>query len=156
MKEKKADYSWLPTRHHSVLFTLAQADNHICRCFDALYDSVTGDTMQFQSVSREGRAHVTVKSVAPLSEAVARYAADALTQLRAALEHTLFAEVEHRLGRSLTDKEERSIEMPVHDEPEKFAAWLKDSRVEALGSTGYGCRPGEGPGHDRTPRAAGS
>ena len=31
--------------------------------------------MEFENVAREGRAHVTVKSVAPLPEAVTRYAA---------------------------------------------------------------------------------
>lgn len=128
MNAQKPDYSWLPPRHHQVLFTLAQADDHIWRCLDALYDYVTGDTMELETVRREGRAHLTVKSVAPLPEAMARYAADALTQLRAALEHTLFAEVEHQLGRTLTDKEERSVEMPVYDEPEKFAKWLTDKR----------------------------
>lgn len=118
----------MPARHYQVLYTLAQADDHIWRCLDALYDYVTGDTMELGNVAREGRAHVTVKSVAPLPEAVARYAADALTQLRAVLEHTLFAEVENQLGRSLTGQEERLIEMPVYDEPTKFAKWLTDKR----------------------------
>lgn len=128
MSAPNPDYSWLPPRHHQVLFTLAQVDDHIRRCLDALYDYVTGDTMELETVPREGRAHVTVKSVAPLPEAVARCAADALTQMRAALEHTLFAEVEYQLKRSLTDREERSIEMPVYDEREKFTTWLRDKR----------------------------
>lgn len=128
MSAQNPDYSWLPTRHHQVLFTLAQVDDHIWRCLDALYDYVTGDTMELETVSREGRAHVTVKSVAPLPEAAARYAADALTQMRAALEHTLFAEVEYQLKRSLTDKEERFVAMPVYDKPGDFSKWLTDKR----------------------------
>lgn len=128
MNAQNLDYSWLPSRHHQVLYTLAQADSHIWRCLDALYEYVTSDTMELETVAREGRAHVTVKSVAPLPGAVARYAADALTQMRAALEHTLFAEVEYQLQRSLTSEEERCIEMPVYDEPGKFTKWLKDKR----------------------------
>jgi hypothetical protein len=88
--------------------------------------------MELENEPRDGRAYLTVKAVARLPEAVARYAADALTQLRAAIEYTLVAEVEDQLGRQLTGEEERSIEMPVYDEQPKFAKWLTDKRSAAV------------------------
>lgn len=63
-------------------------------------------------------------AVAPLPATVARYTADALTQLRSALEHTVYAEVEHQLGRQLDVDEGRRIEMPASISPGAFEAWL--------------------------------
>ncbi|MFE1198142.1 hypothetical protein ACFW6E_36285 [Streptomyces olivaceoviridis] len=71
-------------------------------------------------------------AVAPIPEVLSRLVADALTQLRAALEHTLYAEVEHRLKRPLTDQEARCIEMPACTESARFDAWLAHGRRRQL------------------------
>ena len=42
----------------------------------------------------DGRNHVVVTEIAPLPSALVLYAADALTQLRTPLDHTLYAEIE--------------------------------------------------------------
>lgn len=88
--------------------------------------------MELENVAHDGRVHLRLVSWAPLPEAVARLAADALTQLRAAVEHTLFAQVEHELGRSLEGAEARAIEMPAHDEEPDFDTWLKQRKRPAI------------------------
>lgn len=75
---------------------------------------------------------MTVVAVAPLPAAVARYAADALTQLRAVIEHTIYAEVEHQLGRALDENEARRVEMPAGTSEDAFADWLKSRRRPEL------------------------
>lgn len=58
-------------------------------------------------------------------------AADVLTTLRAAVEHTLFAEVEHANRRPLTAVEARSIEMPAALTADDFGKWLAGRKSRA-------------------------
>lgn len=58
-------------------------------------------------------------------EAVPRLAADALNQMRGAIEHALFAEVEQMAGRKLEPSEAQDIEMPVKTDSEGLAQWFK-------------------------------
>ncbi|MFF4420679.1 hypothetical protein ACFY04_07805 [Streptomyces sp. NPDC001549] len=67
---------------------------------------------------------LVVKAIAPLPAAIPRLVADALTQLRAALEHTLYAEVESQLGRPLTRQEAPRIEVPATTTERAFDLWL--------------------------------
>ncbi|MGC0423517.1 hypothetical protein [Embleya sp. AB8] len=60
--------------------------------------------------------------------------ADALTQLRAALEHDLYAEVEARLGRLLTNEEAVRIEMPACSSADVWEKWLKNGKRLAVGA----------------------
>ncbi|MCX4799891.1 hypothetical protein OG497_39305 [Streptomyces sp. NBC_01242] len=84
--------------------------------------------LKFDNVFVNDQAQVVVTDIAPLPAAIPRLIADALTQLRAALEHTLFAEVEHRLGRHLSPQEARLIEMPACASTEDYRAWLAHRR----------------------------
>ncbi|MEU1502188.1 hypothetical protein [Streptomyces sp. NPDC005732] len=63
---------------------------------------------------------------------IPRLVADTLTQLRAALEHTVYAEVEHLLARPLTPEEARSIEMPASTTSASFESWLNHRRRREL------------------------
>ena len=88
--------------------------------------------LDLETVADGQRALVRVRSVAPLPAAIARYSADALTQLRAALEHTIYAEVEEQLGRALHEDEGRGIEMPAALTWQAFDAWASDRRRSRL------------------------
>ena len=123
---------WLPEHQVDVALTLGHADEVTGRLCDLLFDYTVAEPLGLTSVSDEEMCYVTVTSVAPLPPAVARLAADALTQLRAAIDHAVYAEVEVGLGRPLTVEEERRVEMPATTTPEGFADWLKRSRRREL------------------------
>jgi hypothetical protein len=120
------DYSWLPEHQLHVAATLAHANDLIASAADVLHNYLRPGPLEFTNAIDGDMAHVTVVAVAPLPEAVSRYVADGLTQLRAAIEHTLFAEVERELGRELDDVESRRIEMPACTTPATFEKWLSD------------------------------
>jgi hypothetical protein len=105
---------------------LAHADELIDIAGNVLFDYLQPGPLQFETVVGDGLAHVVIAAVHPLPLAVARYTADALTTLRAAIEHTLYAEVEDRLGRSLVGAERQAVEMPACTTAEDFSAWLKN------------------------------
>lgn len=126
------DTTWLPEHQHHVAYTLAHADSLIERVGVLLYDYLTTDVFGLETVPDGELAHVKITRVEPLPTAVARTAADALTQLRAAVEHTLFAEVVHRIGRALTDDESRRIEVPACLTADEFAKWTKGRRRQEL------------------------
>jgi len=122
------DYSWLPEHQQHVAYTLAHADHLIAKTAEILFDYLKPGPLEFGNVPDGNLAHVTVIGVAPLPAAVARFAADALTQLRAAIEHTIYAEVEHELGRRLNEDEARRVEMPACVKEEEFPKWLASRR----------------------------
>lgn len=61
-----------------------------------------------------------------------RLASDALNHLRSAMEHALYAEVEHLMGRSLGASEAQAIEMPVKTTPEALRLWFKHKRLRTI------------------------
>jgi hypothetical protein len=128
MPPVRADYSWLPDHQHHVVFTLAHADELIGRVGQVVMDYLRPGPLQLTNTVDGGLCHVRVAGVAPLPEAVPRLAADALTQLRAAIEHSLFAEVEHQMGRTLNTVEERRIEVPASTSVDVFNEWLRQRR----------------------------
>ncbi|MDD2818119.1 MAG: hypothetical protein PHN51_04915 [Candidatus Nanopelagicales bacterium] len=128
----RADYSWLPDHQLHVAYTLAHADWLIDQAGNVLINYLRPGPFEFANVRDGESEHVKIASVAPLPEAVARLAADALNQLRAALEHTVFAEVEFRLGRTLNKREARSIEMPAFTKPDAFLQWMTPVRTTLL------------------------
>lgn len=133
MSGRGRDYSWLPEHHLHAAATLAHADELIDRAGQVLFGYLRPPgPFRLETVAEEQVAHVVVAGVAPLPAAAARYAADALTQLRAAIEHTVYAEVEHQLGRLLTGQEAKTIEMPASISEENFTAWLKGRRRAEL------------------------
>ena len=120
--------AWLPDHQLHVVATLAHVDGLIWNIGSALFDYVSGEgPLEFENVADGSQAHVTVKAVAPLPEVIPRYVADTLTQMRATIEHALYAEVKHELGRPLEEREARGIEMPALTSVAEFDRWLARS-----------------------------
>lgn len=124
--------NWLPAHQSHMLYTIAHADGLIERMGDALYDYLQVGPFELESRVRDGREEVVVRSVKPIPEAVSRLAPDALNQLRSAMEHALYAEVEHLMGRSLDASEAQAIEMPVKTTPEALKVWFNHKRLRTL------------------------
>lgn len=91
-----------------------------------------GDVFGFVNEARDGVDHLTLASIAPIPEAVPRLTADAINQMRSAVEHALFAEVEHQVGRPLNPEEDRNIEMPAKVDNDKLLEWMRDKRRKTL------------------------
>ncbi|MFD9480439.1 hypothetical protein [Streptomyces nojiriensis] len=127
-----ADYGWLPDHQLHVVPTLAHVDQLIADVTRIVHDYTDQGPLTLKEVVHGDRAHVELTAIAPIPELMPRLVADALTQLRAALEHTLYAEVEHLLKRPLTDREARTIEMPACTDQAGFGAWLTNGRRRQL------------------------
>lgn len=122
----------MPDHQLDAAMTLGHADEVTGRLCDLLYDYAQAEPLGLTSVFDDDLCHVTVTSVAPLPPAAPRLAADVLTQLRATIEHAVYAEVEVALGRELTSEEERRIEMPTTTTSDAFAEWLSRSKRKDL------------------------
>ncbi|WP_281156602.1 hypothetical protein [Streptomyces sp. HYC2] len=132
MSLRDADCSWLPDHQLHVVETLAHVDHTIERLLRLTHDYTERGTITFAEVSKGDRVDVVVQEVAPLPQAIPRLVADALTQLRAALEHTLYAEVEAALGRLLTEEEAKGVEMPAVCDAAALARWFGNRRRRQL------------------------
>lgn len=107
------DHAWLPDHQLHVVATLAHAEELLSLMAGVLYDYVAPPgPLALETVAAGDQAHVTVAAVAPMPAAISRYAAAALTQLRGAVEHVQYSEVENLLGRELSEAEGRLLEMP--------------------------------------------
>ncbi|MGW6890354.1 hypothetical protein [Streptomyces chartreusis] len=127
-----ADCSWLPDHQLHVVGTMAHVDHTIERLLRLTHDYTERGTITFAEVSNGDRVDVVVQEVAPLPQAIPRLVADALTQLRAALEHTLYAEVEAALGRLLTEEEAKGVELPATCDAAALAQWFDNRRRRRL------------------------
>ncbi|MFB7827388.1 hypothetical protein [Streptomyces hydrogenans] len=132
MSNTAADYAWLPDHQLHVAATLAHVDQTIDRVIRMIHDYTGQEPLSLRNVVDGDQVQAVVTAVAPLPEAIPRLVADALTQLRAALEHTVYAEVQHLLRRSLTAEEARSIEMPGSTSLADFETWLNHRRRRVL------------------------
>jgi hypothetical protein len=120
-----SDHPWLPNHQRHVLFSLAHADDLIAATARIQHAYMSEGPFDVKDVEDGERIRATVTRIAPLPEALPRFAADALNQLRSALEHVLYAEIEFRLGRALTAQEAISIEMPAQTSSDGFLKWLQ-------------------------------
>ncbi|MYQ61918.1 hypothetical protein GTY68_32775 [Streptomyces sp. SID4926] len=107
-------------------------DQTIDRVARLTHDYSKAGPLSLTNLAQGNQSHLTVAAVAPLPQAIPRLIADALTQLRAAMEHTLYTEVEHRLGRPMTAQEARCIEMPACASADDFTKWLRHGRRSQL------------------------
>lgn len=130
MDSPARDLTWLPDRHLSVAATLAHADDlidHVCQLSYAYgAGDETSGPIDLEEVPGPGVSYSTIRSVKPLPRAIALYTADALTTLRAAVEHVLYAEARHLIKRDFTSIEERLVEMPARTKAEEFDRWVID------------------------------
>jgi hypothetical protein len=122
------DYSWLPAHQEQAVYTLAHIDSIIGQLTDVLYEFQNRGVFDLASRHDDTYSYVFISGVQPLPAAIPRLFADAATQLRAALEHALFAQVEFELGTTLDDAglNARRVEMPAQTDADLFARWLQD------------------------------
>jgi len=132
MPDRPAVNDWLPAHQDHLLYTLAHADESIEKACSVIYDYVRADPLRLEGRIREGREQVILSSIAPIPQSVPRDAANAINELRNALEHALSSEVEHLMGRSLELAEAKAIEMPIPKGSAELARWFKDKRRGTL------------------------
>lgn len=122
---------WLPERHLGVAATLSHADELIGQVADLLFEYQTqpGDIVGLAEIPAGQISRTVVDRVAPIPRKVPLLVADALVNLRAALEHVLFAEVELLDGSPLYETAAKLVEMPASDTYDKFVTWL-DKRAK--------------------------
>lgn len=123
---------WLPDHQQHVVYSLAHADDLIARTGRILYDYTARGTLSLKNVLVGNTARLTVTGVAPMPQAVARLTADVLNQLRSILEHVVYAEVVHQIGRPLNAQAARSIDMPAAATRDDFDKWLKHRHRRSL------------------------
>ncbi|WP_328774833.1 hypothetical protein OHU17_00270 [Streptomyces goshikiensis] len=138
MSRPGADYSWLPDHQLHVAATLAHVDWIIDQAARLMEAYTKAGPLVLGEVVNGDRMELVAREVAPLPAAISRLVADALTQLRAAVEHTLFAEVEHLLDRSMSTAEEKCIEVPAFTTEENFDKWLAHRHRRNLPPLGSG------------------
>ncbi|TFD01315.1 hypothetical protein E3T28_07095 [Cryobacterium sinapicolor] len=130
--ETAPDHSWLPPHQEHVAYTLAHVDQLIAQVGKLLWGYMDREVFTFDTLPHPRGSAVTITKVQPFPEGIARVFADATTQLRAAIEHTIFAEVEHSLGRDLSPEEAQTIEMPARLTEESFTSWLGHSKRKLI------------------------
>lgn len=114
---------WIPAHQHHLLYTLAYADSLIEQIGDTLFDYIQQGPFIVENRTHNGRSEMVLQRVNPIPEVVPRLAVDALNQLRSAIEHALYAEVEHLEQRTLSDDEAKHIEMPIAELPTYLTGW---------------------------------
>ncbi|GLX95529.1 hypothetical protein [Herbidospora sp. NBRC 101105] len=125
-------YLWLPDHQQHVVYSLAHSDELIARTGRILQHFTAQGTLNLGNVAVGNTANVTVTGIASIPQAIPRLAADALNQLRSALEHVVYAEIVHQVGRPLTPQEARCIEMPAAATAHDFDKWLKHRHRSSL------------------------
>lgn len=123
---------WLPEHQRHLLYTFAHIDSVIDQLGNVLHDFLQAGPLDFENRLTDEREEVLIRAIAPIPESVPRLASDALNQMRSAVEHALFAEVEHLTGRKLEPEEAQAIEMPVTKEPKALADWFRHRRRRTL------------------------
>jgi hypothetical protein len=136
--ELPSDHFWLPRHQEHVAYTLAHVDKLIAQIGELLWAYMDRDVFTTSNFPHPRGSAVTITHVQPFPEGIARVFADATTQLRAALEHAIFAEVEHTLGRDLNAQEARLIEMPAMLTEETFVSWLDQPKRKLIAALAEG------------------
>lgn len=118
-------YSWLPDRHLGVVATLAHADELIGQLAEVLfgYQAQPRGIIELDEVLSGVVSQTVVVGLAPMPRKVPLLVADVLVTLRNAIEHTVFAEVEHLDG-TLTPRAAQRVEMPAAKTYETFQTWI--------------------------------
>lgn len=119
-------FEWLPDRHLDVAATLAHADELIEEVGHLLFEyGRQPQVVTLKEVRSGDKNQAVVDRIAPLPRKIPLLVADALIALRAALEHTLFAEASFLNGGQLAESAARTIEMPAQQSHEGFEDWLR-------------------------------
>jgi hypothetical protein len=124
--------TWLPDHQLEQATSLGHANLTFNNLLDIYYGYIENDPIDLMPGLNGGREEIRVKHVKPIPPTVSRGASNFLNELRDALEHTVYAEVEHLLGRPLSEKEGETIELPHRDSREMLVKWSKDKRRSTL------------------------
>lgn len=130
--------SWLPAHQGHVLYTVGHVDSTIEQLGSVLHGYLAADPLKLESRFQPTIEEVVLVGIDPLPAAAPRMFADALNQTRNMLEHAFFAEVSHRAGRDLTEKELKALEVPASKSPELFEQWCNHPHRRSLELFGYG------------------
>jgi hypothetical protein len=136
LSKQQSQYDWIPDHQLHVIATLARADAIIEEIGKILRDFSRIGPLDLTHTVDGALRHLIVAGVKPMPEAVPRLVGDALNELRSALEHVVYAEVEYQEGRRLTAIEARSIEMPISDSEAMFTLWRKSRNRKLLHAFG--------------------
>lgn len=128
---KNAVMNWLPHHQQHLLYSLSHVDS-VIENIGNIHNDYQADAFVLGNRVRDGREEVVLQDVSPLPEAIPRLAADAFNQLRSALEHALFSEVQHLMGRQLEVEEAKALELPVPKDEDALADWYKHRRRRTL------------------------
>lgn len=122
-----AELQWLPKHHLGVEATLSHVDELIEQVGEILfeYQSQLDGIIGIKEIAKGSVSQSVIDWIAPIPRKIPLLVADALVALRAAVEHTLFAEAEFLNGGPLDEKLAKSIEMPARLTYEDFAEWVK-------------------------------
>ncbi|MDQ1122074.1 hypothetical protein [Microbacterium trichothecenolyticum] len=125
--------SWLPAHQSQVLYGVAHIDGIVDALGLALEKYLQTEPLQIERRFTKTEELAVLVGVTPPPPASNRFFADALNAARNCLEHALYAEVVHRLGRPLTTQEARALEVPAVETPETFDAWARAKHRGSLG-----------------------
>ncbi len=132
---------WLPSGLEPVAFRLARADQ-IAYEIGPLMMSWSQQALDLAQIeTAPGTAELTVMGIRPIPPQISLLFSEAIHQLRAAVENTLFHLVEQERGAPLTEQEATRVEMPVRDDAASFLKWQKD-RVGKVPELGPGTKLG--------------
>lgn len=128
--ESVVDIDWVPDRHLGVISTLAHVEDEMEKIHALIY-KYQEDRVGVVRVRERRTAlvnRIVVGEIKPIPSALTRLIADALTSMRAAMEHALFTEAEYLNGGPLDEVGSRTVEMPCCEEPGLFEAWLSKNK----------------------------
>jgi hypothetical protein len=130
--------AWLPDHQLHLLDSLGHIDDQLQNVAELIQAHSRAETFELRNEVVGQRMRVIIAGVHPIPAAVSRGVGDVVSALRGVLEHTLFAEVEHRAGADggLTEAEERWLEVPALGTKEQFEAWARDKRRRDLPGLG--------------------
>jgi hypothetical protein len=123
-----------------VVATLAHADELISQVGDLLFTYLAqrGDVIRIREVPNGPVSNAIVEGLAPIPRKLPLLVADVFITLRAAIEHTLFAEAEFLNGEPLDEDAARSVEMPASLKHHDYAEWMKKRKKRTPASLAAG------------------
>lgn len=131
-----AAMAWLPEHQLHVLDSLGHIDDQLQTVAELIQTHSRAGTFEVRNDIVDERMRTIIAGVNPIPAAVSRGVGDVVSALRGVLEHTVFAEVEHRADRGLTEAEERALEVPAFGTREQFDTWVRDRRRRNLPGLG--------------------
>jgi hypothetical protein len=116
---------WLPPAFAPLLFKLSRANDLSGQLFDTLMDFGKQDLMELETIERDGRSIVHLKSVVQPPPAVGLIFGDVINQIRATLDHAVLLLVEAERGEPLSRTLSKLTSFPVSRTEKAFADWCK-------------------------------